>query len=225
MAQFHYHFSAARLPRNNVVLYITTNGVPLHLTSEEIGAVWRDIVHCFVHGGFPEAALILKTLSYKWNSFGAFEINGPLSKRRHVFRLLTDPQEHIPGVTLSVSVKFFRTYDKPHLGVHHWTGRMWDAGPAPILPKFPRPNPRRFRPNGFWTSCFRAFLSAREERPRSLGLMNAKTRAGDVLRPMLCRLKREFTGAGFSGFGFGLDFGVSNGETEASQSCGRRSPV
>ena len=49
MAQFHYHFSAARLPRNNVVLYITTNGVPLHLTSEEIGAVWRDIVHCFVH--------------------------------------------------------------------------------------------------------------------------------------------------------------------------------
>ena len=41
MAQFHYHFSAARLPRNNVVLYITTNGVPLHLTSEEIGAVWR----------------------------------------------------------------------------------------------------------------------------------------------------------------------------------------
>ena len=101
-----------------------------------------------MHGGFPGGSFDFKTLSYKWNSSGPVEINGPLSKRRHVFRLLTDPQEYVPGVTLSVSVKFFRTYDKPHLGVHHWTGRMWDADPAPILPTFPRPEPKAIRPNG-----------------------------------------------------------------------------
>ena len=109
MALVVYHLSAACLPHDNVVLYITADGVPLHTSPEDTTALWQDIVQCFAQDYFPEVAKVLRTLPYTRNSFGAFDIRGPRSQRREVFRLLTHPLTPQPGVVLSVSVKFCRT--------------------------------------------------------------------------------------------------------------------
>ena len=76
MAHMDYHLSAAQFPSGDVVLYITTGGLPSHTSSEDTAALWRDIVRC-VYGGFPEAALILKTLPYTRNSSALLRSKAP----------------------------------------------------------------------------------------------------------------------------------------------------
>ena len=136
-----YVFSAALFPPKNVVLYITTGCVPRHLTPEETEIVWGDLVQCFVAGDFPDVAEILQTLPYKRDALGSFEVKGPLRKRRAIFDLLARSQEQSSEVRRSVSVKFFRAYDAPHLSVHHRIGRDWVVYNAPAPPLLGRDEP------------------------------------------------------------------------------------
>ena len=138
-AHMDYHLSAAQFPSGDVVLYITTGGFPSHTSSEDTAALWRDIVQCCVYGGFPEAALILKTLPYQRNSLGAFEIKGSFTATTGNLSF-AGRSAGTPGARQPVGVgEVFpypgpRAFQRPSLGRPGMGGRSRDCSAAVVTP-------------------------------------------------------------------------------------------
>ena len=141
MFDVRYDFCAVCHPPYGVALYVTTEGVPFDLTTEEIDAVWQDILQCFIQGGFPRVVEVLNTLSYDWCPAGVFLIQGLMPQRRKIFHLLARYQDisyYRKNACLSASVEFLRSQQSPHLSIHFHNGAVhsWtvdDIGPPPKL--------------------------------------------------------------------------------------------
>ena len=123
MAHMDYHLSAAQFPSGDVVLYITTGGLPSHTS-------FRRHRH--------PVARYCAVLCVRWLSGGRFDLKPcripeiPLELSRSKALTATTGNfssagrsARAPGARQPVGVgEVFRIPDHAHFSVHHWVGRM-----------------------------------------------------------------------------------------------------